>query len=344
VPNSLSITIKGVNLPEAVLLSAFDAVPGNFSKSDFAQALQQAGAAAASDSDLVRRLMQHLKRQGLIQFADGTGLWSLTTLGAMRLPARTLPLSAPALPVPNLPVSGNDPDAVSPTAERVRLAFSGLACVGLIGALIGLNASFAWELGREARQFQVLIMVGLMAIDMMRPGFVLIGFYLLGRGQRLLGAVAVAIAFVLSPVSVLSTTAILSSSLLLGAEMNQDASVREDTRQTLRAEHARLLDRAAQDEAAWREECARGGCGPMARDLEAEFQQTMQAAQSVLDRILALSDDAQGTSELLARLVTTFEGLGLFGDGRQILLPLFLAISLELGALFGPALLLRRRT
>jgi len=42
-------------------------------------------------------------------------------------------------------------------------------------------------------------------------------------------------------------------------------------------------------------------------------------------------------------MVTTFEGLGLFGAGRQILLPLLLAITLEIAALFGPALLLRRR-
>jgi hypothetical protein len=40
---------------------------------------------------------------------------------------------------------------------------------------------------------------------------------------------------------------------------------------------------------------------------------------------------------------TRFSYSSLFGNGRQIWLPLFLAISLELGALFGPALLLRRR-
>ncbi|RUS60943.1 hypothetical protein EGN72_07155 [Pseudorhodobacter sp. E13] len=342
-PQSLSTTIKGVTLPETLVLAALEGIPNHFSKSDFAQALSRAGLPEASDNDLVRRLMQHLKRQGLIHYADDTGTWSLTTMGAMRLPARTLPLTPVPIPTPQV-LLGTDTDAISPAAETARLIFSAVACVGLIGALIGLNASFAWELGREARQFQILIMVGLMAIDMMRPGFVLMGFYLLGHRHKLLGAVAVTIALTLSPVSVLSTTSILSSSLLLGAEMNQDAAIQEEIRQTLRAEHARLLDRAAQDEAAWRQECARGGCGPVAREREAEFQRTMIEAQSVLDRVLVLSDDAQGTSELLARLVTTFEGLGLFGDGRQILLPLFLAISLELGALFGPALLLRRRT
>jgi hypothetical protein len=77
--------------------------------------------------------------------------------------------------------------------------------------------------------------------------------------------------------------------------------------------------------------------------LEAQFQLTVSDAQDVLDRIVSLTEVESGNSELLARMVTTFESLGLFGAGRQILLPLFLAISLELGALFGPALLLRRR-
>lgn len=47
--------------------------------------------------------------------------------------------------------------------------------------------------------------------------------------------------------------------------------------------------------------------------------------------------------EIISEEVTTFEGLGLFGGNRQILLPLLLALSLELGALFGPALLLHSR-
>ncbi len=42
-------------------------------------------------------------------------------------------------------------------------------------------------------------------------------------------------------------------------------------------------------------------------------------------------------------MVETFEQLGLFAADRQIWLPLFLALSLELGALFGLALLLVRR-
>lgn len=126
--------------------------------------------------------------------------------------------------------------------------------------------------------------------------------------------------------------------------MNSDAATQTETRVALQAEHARLLDRAAQDEAAWRLECARGGCGPVAANLEQQFQATITEAKSVLNQIVRMSDAEQGNSALLARMVTTFEGLGLFGAGRQILLPLLLAISLEIAALFGPALLLGRKT
>jgi hypothetical protein len=94
---------------------------------------------------------------------------------------------------------------------------------------------------------------------------------------------------------------------------------------------------------AWQTECARGGCGRIANQLETEFTSIAAEAQSILDQIVGLTADSQGSSELLARMVTTFQSLGLLGADRQMLLPLFLALSLELAALFGPALLLQRR-
>lgn len=336
---TLSTTIKGVTLNEALFIAALEKLPTpGFLKTEFAQALSDAGLNEAKDSDLVRRAMQFLKRQGIIEYDDASGHWSLTTLGQMRLPHRTLPLySVDPTPVAVLKSSRSDR-----LAELGRLVFSALACLILLAALVGLNASFAWELGREAAQFQILFTMGVTALDMMRPGFVLMGFRLSGDGRRALGGFALAIALVLSPVSVLSTATILSASFLLGAEFNSDAETRADTREALRIQHANLLQRAAQNEAAWRQECARGGCGPIAQELEAEFQQTVAEAQEVLDQIVALTEAEHGNSELLARMVTTFEELGLFGGDRQIWLPLFLAICLELGALFGPALLLRR--
>jgi hypothetical protein len=333
-----SVKIKGTTVSHSQMTSALRQLHDTgFSKAEFAHCLVKHGLTAGRDGDFIRRLMQHLKQAGLIDFDAKAQTWQLTDLGRIRI-GKTL-----RIPVP-VPGSAQSPmGKLDRIAEHARLAVGALACLTLLIALVGLNASFAWELGREAAQFQILFTMGVMALDLMRPGFVMIGFHLNGRGRLALGRLALTVALVLSPVSILSTTSILSASFLLGAEINTDADTRTQTREALRVQHQALLQRAARDEAAWRQECARGGCGPIATDLEAEFQGTMSEAQAVLDRIVALTEAESGNSELLARMVTTFEGLGLFGAGRQILLPLFLAISLELGALFGPALLLRRR-
>lgn len=345
---NLSTTIKGVNIGEAALVAALSSLPQAFSKTDFAQVLDQAGVPALGDGDLVRRTMQYLKRQGMISYDDDTGHWSVTVLGAMRAPDKTLPLTgatAPSVPATTnfATTSSAQPDLIDPKVETLRLRLSVLACLTLVGALVGLNASFAWELGQERPQFQILITAGLMALDLMRPGFVMIGLYLFSHARWGIGLAALCVAFLLSPVSVLSTTSILSAAFQLGSEFNQNAAVQEESRLALQAEHARLVARADQAQAAWEEECARGGCGPLARQHEAEFRAIVVEAQSVLDQILELNEAAQNQSELLARLVTTFEDLGLFGQDRLMWLPLFLAISLEIGALFGPALLLQRR-
>jgi len=142
----------------------------------------------------------------------------------------------------------------------------------------------------------------------------------------------------------LSPISVLSSSFLLGVEMNSDDAVQATTLESPRAEHARRLAEVERVQAAWRAECARGGCGQIAADLEQEFTDVSAEAQAILDRIVALTADSQGSSELLVRIVTTFGSLGLLGAERQMLLPFFLVLSLELAALFGPALLLQRRT
>ncbi len=334
-----TITIDGHTVSNDCLTRSLKAMPGTgFSKAEFADALIAQGFAPAADRDLVRRIMQILKQHGLIDFDPQAQLWSLTALGHMRMPSKTLPLSVSPTPNP-LP-------AISPL-DRLTDVGQGflriMACFGLIGALITLNASFAWELGREADQFRFAFVVGLMALDLMRPFLVATGFKLWGKrvfGRAVLGFL---VAFALAPVSILSSTAILSSSFLLGAEMSADATLQTETLGSLRAEHTRRLAEAERLNDAWRVECTRGGCGPLAAEIEADFLTAQQDAQAVLDRIVFMTDASNGASDLLARMVLTFERLGLFGQGREILLPLFLAISLELGAPFGPALLLGRR-
>lgn len=346
---NLSTTIKGVTIGETALVTALSGLPQTFSKSDFAQGLDQAGIPATGDGDLVRRIMQYLKRQGMIAFDDATGTWSVTVLGAMRAPGKTLPLagtSAPSVIVSDAAARSlnRQPDQIDPRMETLRLWLSVLACLTLVAALVGLNASFAWELGQERPQFQILITAGLMALDVTRPLFMMMGLYKLSKARWGAGVTALCVAFSLSPVSVLSTTSILAAAFQLGTEFNQHAVVQEESRQALQGEHARLVARADQAQAAWENECARGGCGPLARQLEADFRAIVGEAQTVLDQILELNEAAQNQSELLARLVSTFEELGIFGQERLMWLPLFLAISLEIGALFAPALLLQRRS
>lgn len=328
------VSIKGVPMSDSQMTAVLRLMPGTgFSKAEFAQTLVKQGLTAGRDGDFVRRLMQYLKQSGLIDYDAVAQIWQFTDKGRIRA-GKTLPM-----PAPSPSVNGSLDKTVAVASVLLRA----LACVGLITALITLNASFAWELGREAGHFRAAFVMGLMALDLMRPFLVAAGFAFAANGRVWVAAVAFMVGFALSPVSVLSSTAIISSSVLLGAEMNSDEATRATTLETLRGEHARKLGEAERVHAAWVAECARGGCGPIAAELEADFSDLATEAQAILDRIVALTETTSGTSVLLARMVETFEQLGLFGADRQIWLPLFLALSLELGALFGPAMLLSRR-
>ncbi|MGB0439251.1 MAG: hypothetical protein ACPGFC_04005 [Paracoccaceae bacterium] len=341
-PVDLSLQISGITLPHDQMRAALTHCGSAFAKDDFDAALRQA-CGTPIPARIIGRALQALKRKGVVRFDTHQQRWctvmQLVPQPAAPLP-QTLPLTSLNKGFQERAVKGGRLDRV---AEHVRLTIGALACVMLLIALIGLNASFAWELGREAAQFQVLFTMGVMALDMMRPGFVMMGCYLLGTSRAALGSLALAVALLLSPVSILSTTSILSASFLLGAELGTDAADRADTRDALRHQHAQLMQRAAREEAAWRAECQRGGCGPRARKLEGPFQDTLTEAQALLNQVVALTGADAGHSELLSRLVATFEDLGLFGHQRQIWLPLFLAISLEVGALLGPTILMRRR-
>ncbi|MEL7099412.1 MAG: hypothetical protein AAGM84_11340 [Pseudomonadota bacterium] len=337
-----SQTVMGMVLSHSDVNAALSAMSPTFAKSDFADALCVVLQTQVSP-EMAHRVLQSIKRKGVIAFDKDAQLWRMTAkppaqrFAPLAEPLKTLPLLTPHVAQP---VQYHALDKFQNAATGMMQT---LTCIGLIAALITLNASFAWELGREADQFRAAFVVGLMALDLMRPFLVAAGFALLARRRFAKALMGFAVAFLLSPVSVLSSTAILSSSFLLGAEMNADERVQTATLETLRGEHTRRLAEAERLNDAWRTECDRGGCGPLAAEIEVAFLNAQAEAQAVLERIEDLTDATQGASDLLARMVVTFERLGVFGQGREILLPLFLAISLELGALFGPALLLGRR-
>lgn len=340
-----SIVIAGNRLSDTQQTEALKAMPSSgFSKTEFGKALVRQGYSAAKDGDIVRRVMQHLKQSGLIDYDPQNQIWNLSALGQLQFPQKTLPLPTSSKSVFVGRSVNQRPQTLKPNPwiDRLRLFLSALACGALILALISLNASFAWELGREAAQFQIALVAGLMALDLMRPFLVAAGFKLNQQRKRLMAISAFTIALTLSPLSVLSTTAIVSSSFLLGAEMNADEASQLETLKILRSEHAAILKKAEAAQKDWLAECNRGGCGPRAAEIESELTALRVKAQDALERVVALTNHTNGTSELIARMVTTFQALGLFGENRTYLLPLFLALSLELGALFGPALLLRK--
>ncbi len=344
----------GAQLSHSELQATLDLMEPGFARADFESALGAVAQAQVSPR-IAHRVLQNLRRKGVIRFDRDAQLWrklaqpgaqGADSLGMTFAQAKTLPL---------LSINARSHDRYPPgkavresrdagrLTNMARVALSSFACFSLIAALISLNASFAWELGGEAPQFRAAFVAALMALDLMRPFLVGAGFWLAGQSKWFTAILAITIALALSPVSILSSTSILSASILLGAEMNSDADTRAATRQALRAEHGRLLEQAVSEEQVWQAECRRGGCGPVAGGLKLQFEATLAKAQKVLDQIVALTNADDGNSALLARMVMTFRGVGVFGADRQILLPLLLAISLELGALFGPALLLRRR-
>jgi hypothetical protein len=224
-------------------------------------------------------------------------------------------------------------------ARRIASLF---ACFSIIAALVAINASFAWELG-EQPALRWAFVAGLMASDLLRPLLIARGLWDFSRWRLGRGTLAFLIAFALAPVSLLSTTTVISASLYLGEEQNQQTASQNDTRQLLVPRQVRLQAEADQLWLDWEAECQRGGCGHLAAKIEAEAKATEQAAQDLLAQIISLTEAGNQDSAFIARSVKAFAALNLFGQDRAMLIPLLLALTLEIAARFGPALLLGRR-
>lgn len=340
-PHALDTQIKGVDVSGLQLLAALKSLPATgFSKAEFADAVTQAGLPEAQDGDLVRRVMQFLKRKGLIDFSDADASWNLTPLGQMQLPGQTLPL----LPVDAAPEPAqNSPRFWAGLPELALSVLIYLACAAIIAALVAINANFAWELGEDTT-LRWAFVAGLMASDLLRPLLIARGLWDFSRWRLGREILAFLVAFALAPVSILSSTTVISASLFLGEEQNQQAAAQNDTRQLLIRRQTRLQAEADQLWLDWEAECQRGGCGHLADKIEAEAKVVEQAAKDQLTRIINLTEAGNQRSAFIARAVKAFTELKLFGEGRNLLIPLLLALTLEIAALFGPALLLGRRS
>ena len=178
---------------------------------------------------------------------------------------------------------------------------------------------------------------------LMRPLLVARGLYEIDRHRALRGSAAILVAVSLAPVSVLSSTSVIGATLHLGVEENDQAAARAASLAALRPEHDRLKALGAELWQAYRDECARGGCGKIAAGVKEKAEAADAEAAKVLAEIVALTGRGNETSAFIARTVKSFEDLNLFGPDRTMLIPLLLALTLEVAALFGPGFLLARR-
>lgn len=341
----LGLTIKGTVIPDETIRATLLALPATgFSRADVEGALKNSSLPLPITGDVTRRILQHLKRKGVIAYDAQTGAWSV--LDSQEPPAQTEPLDTaahgPGMEVAHTPVI---PAARTKTRRPVGTVIISfvmhLACMAVVIALVTINAGFAWELA-ETRAFRVSLVVGLMGCDLMRPLLVARGLIDIEARRQMRGVAAICLALSLAPLSILSTTSVVSATLFAGVEENDQTLIRNATLSTLRPEYERLRASAVSNRKAWEEECARGGCGPRAAEFEAAYLKAEIASQTLLSKMVTMTEAVDERSSFIARLVRSFGELGLFDETGRMLIPLLLALTLELAALFGPGLLLTR--
>lgn len=275
-----------------------------------------------------------------MRFDASSRHWSLAFDDIDGLPDQTMPLDPEAalpLDAPSILPSGH-----SGLMGQLRFGLATIACMAAIGALVALNASFAWGLGGGEPLLQWAFVLGLMAMDLIRPLLVTMGFALIDKAKGIVASVCFVIALGLSPVSILSSSSILSATIQLGQSINQRRDEDQQIRAGLHEAFRQQLYLSEQQRKAWEAECSLGGCGPKADKLLQQALATQKEATSSIKGLKQRADKVDHDPALIPRLIASFEAMGLLREGRELLLPLFLAISLELAALFGPALLLRR--
>lgn len=342
--------VKSHDIPETQLAQALnDVAAAPFTVRDLQTALEQNGVPASLSYETARRLLQREKKSGALTHDPGAGLWSAPPLSppppAPPVPpvqvTTTQPLPSTQNPQ-NLPTLSNRPGFFHRFQDFLLGLIAHVACLAAVLALVAINASFAREMA-ETDQFRYALIAGLMASDLMRPMLVARGFWEFQRQAFWRGGFAIMIAVFLSPVSILSSTSVISATLYLGVEEIAQDQSREIARDTLKSEYDRLkllADHAWQE---WQDECDRGYCGPLAAALEMKARTADDTLRLQLAKMLELTETGEETSAFIARTVKAFEDMGLYGDGRRMTVPLLLALTLELAALFGPGLLLARR-
>lgn len=338
--------VNGIDIPETILTNALATLgPAPFGLRDLQTVLEADGVDVTLSYDAVKRVLQRERKAGTLIHDQATGMWSAPPVAAPAGPlptgttGKTLPLPpAHAGPAPALPKAPG-----MPLPDILVMALAYFACMAAVFALALINASFAWEVA-ETDAFRLAFVTGLMASDLMRPLLVARGLWELTRKRYARGCAAMLVAFSLSPVSVLSSTVVISAALHLGAEEIVQDGIATETHAVLQRDYERAKLLADQAWATWKAECDRGGCGPLAAEREATARKLEDEARARLDQMMfATSTVTDAPSSFLSRTVKAYRDLGLFEEGTEAILPLLLALTLEIAAIFGPGLLLANR-
>ena len=203
---------------------------------------------------------------------------------------------------------------------------------------MAINAGFAWNLTSDPA-FRLAFTIGFMGIDGLRPMLIARALGVWGDLTYFARALAVIIALGLAPASVVSSASVISSALLLGSFSLEEADMQMTQIDSLKIELTRLESRASQTWSQHVLECDRGGCGVIADELKQEAQDLEAQIRKVREQLSQLETN-RPASTFASRTVETLQAFGLHGEDTEWFMPVFLALTLEIAALFGPALVL----
>ncbi|SNZ20084.1 hypothetical protein [Cohaesibacter gelatinilyticus] len=330
---NLSLTIKGVSVGDTWLRMILADLSDTFSRDDLLCQMTKQPWPDLMLNEAARPILQHLKRQGVISYSRDQKCWQKTST---QEPA---PCQIPLLDTDSS-VSLPNEELVERVADKSWLAMiaAWLVSACLVGALMIINAGFAWNLTEDST-FRLAFTIGFMGLDGLRPMLMALALSRSIRASRPARILALFIALGLAPASVISSMSVISSALILGTETQIDQSVRQRQLVRLQAELERLESRASQTWAQHVRECDRGGCGVIAEKLKEEAQDLEVRIKEVRGQLSKL-ETSRPASTFASRTVKTLQAFGLHGYDTEWLMPVFLALTLEIAALFGPALLL----
>ena len=218
-------------------------------------------------------------------------------------------------------------------------------CLASIGALAAINATFVWDFV-QSDPLRWALLAGFLASDLLRPLLIAASFAHLHHAGVMRGffrfSLGLLVALALSPLSLFSSVSVLSASFQTGEDHILIAVDTIQQRDRLDRQYAQELAQVERLRDLHAEECDRGGCGPIANSIFEKLSDAMVEAEETLESIATLPSSSAEASSLTARTVRSLEAAGINATQQRFLIPLFMALTLELAALFGPALILMR--